>query len=70
METKDDEVVEDVVDKSIPPKREEDLPPPTRVVGGRRVQHGGHEGPDVGQPSVLSVESGDVVIVESREPHE
>ena len=47
METKDDEVVEDVVDKSIPPKREEDLPPPTRVVGGRRVQHGGHEGPDV-----------------------
>jgi hypothetical protein len=49
----------------IPPKRE-DLPLPTRVVGGRRVQHYGQEGTDVVQPDSLSVESGDLVSVESR----
>jgi hypothetical protein len=42
-----DDVVEDVVGESIAPKCEEDLPSPTRVVGGHRVQHDGHEGPDV-----------------------
>jgi hypothetical protein len=60
-----DEVVEDVVGESIPPKHE-DLTPPTRVVGGRRVQHNGHEGPNVVHPGGLSVESGDMVSVESR----
>jgi hypothetical protein len=58
-------VVEDVVGDNIPPKRE-DLPPPTRVVGGHRVQHDGHEGSDVVQPGGLSVERGDVVSVESK----
>jgi hypothetical protein len=35
-------------------------------VGGRRVQHDGHYGPDVVQHSGLSVECDDVVVVESR----
>jgi hypothetical protein len=35
-------------------------------MGGRRVQHNGHYGPDLVQPSGLSVECGDVVVVESR----
>jgi hypothetical protein len=60
------EVVEDVVGKSVSPKCEEDLPSPTRVVGGHRVQYDGHKGPDVVQLSGLSVESSDVVNVESR----
>jgi hypothetical protein len=53
-----------VVGESISPKRE-NLPPPTRVVGGRRVQHNGHKGPDVVESDDLSVESGDVVDVET-----
>jgi hypothetical protein len=36
------DVVEDVA-----PQGEKDLPPPARIVGGRRVQNDGHEGPDV-----------------------
>jgi hypothetical protein len=56
----------DMVGASVPPKREKDLIPPTRVVGGRRVQHNGHEGPNVMHCGGLSVESGDVVDVESR----
>jgi hypothetical protein len=36
------DVVEDVA-----PQGEKDMPPPARVVGGRRVQNDGHEGPDV-----------------------
>jgi hypothetical protein len=55
-----------VVGESVPPKREKDLTPPTRVVGGRRVQHNRHEGPYVVYSGGLSVESGDVVDVESR----
>jgi hypothetical protein len=41
------DVVEDVVSESIAPKGEEDLPSPTRVVGGCWVQDDGQEGPDV-----------------------
>jgi hypothetical protein len=52
-----------VVGESITPKSEEDLPSPTRVVGGRWVQH---EGPVVVEPGSLCVEGGDVVGVESR----
>jgi hypothetical protein len=55
------EVVEDV-----PLQCEKDLSLPTGVVGGRRVQHHGHEGPDVVKSSGLSMESGDVVDVEAR----
>jgi hypothetical protein len=56
-----------MVGESVPPKREKDLtPPPTRLVGGRRVQYDGHEGPDVVQPGGMSVESDDVVSVKSR----
>jgi hypothetical protein len=40
--------------------------PPTRVVGGRRVQHDGHEGPNVVKSDDLCVEGGDVVDVETR----
>jgi hypothetical protein len=54
-----------VVGESVPPKREKDLSLPTRVVGGCRVQHNRHEGPNVVHPTGLSVESGDVVGVES-----
>jgi hypothetical protein len=36
-----------------------------KVVGGRQVQHGGHEGSDVVESDCLSVEGGDVVGVES-----
>jgi hypothetical protein len=61
-----DDVVEDVVDESIVSQGEEDLPPPARVVGGRRVQHDGHEGPDVVETGSLCVEGSDVVGVESR----
>jgi hypothetical protein len=60
------DVIEDVVSESIAPKSEEGLPSPTRVVGGRRVQHDGHEGPDVVEFGSLCVEGGDVVGVESR----
>jgi hypothetical protein len=42
-----DDVVEDVVSESIAPKGEEDLPSPTRVVGGCWVQNDGQEGLDV-----------------------
>jgi hypothetical protein len=42
-----DDVIEDVVSESIAPKGEEDLSPPTRVVGGCRAQDDGREGPDV-----------------------
>jgi hypothetical protein len=55
-----------VVGESISPKREKDLTPPMRVVGGRRFQHNGHEGANVVHPSDLNLESGDVAGVESR----
>jgi hypothetical protein len=54
-----------VVSESVLPKSEEDLTPPTRVVGGCRVQHDGHKGPDVVKSGLLGVEGGDVVSVES-----
>jgi hypothetical protein len=41
------DVVEDVVVEGVALQGVEDLPPPARVVGGRRVQNDGHEGPDV-----------------------
>jgi hypothetical protein len=41
------DVVEDVVVEGVALQGEEDLPSPARVVGGRRVQNDGHEGPDV-----------------------
>jgi hypothetical protein len=61
-----DDVVEGVVGESIAPKSEEDLPLPTMVVGGCRVQHDGQEGPDVVESGSLGVEGGDVVDIESR----
>lgn len=61
-----DEVVEDVIGKCISLKSEEDLTPPTRVVGGCWVQYDGHEGSDIVQPGGLSVKSSDVVSVEFR----
>jgi hypothetical protein len=60
------EVIEDVIGEDVPPQCEKDLSSPTGVVGGRRVQHHGHEGPDVVKSSGLSMESGDVVDVEAR----
>jgi hypothetical protein len=46
-------------------KRENHLSPPTRVVGGRRVQHNGYKGPNVVNLDGLSMEGGDGVVVES-----
>jgi hypothetical protein len=60
------DVVENVVVENIAPHGEEDLPSPARVVGGRRVQHDGYQGPNVVEIGSLGVESGDVVGVESR----
>jgi hypothetical protein len=40
-------VLKDVVVEGVAPQGEEDLPPPARVVGGRRVQNDGHEGSNV-----------------------
>jgi hypothetical protein len=54
-----------VVGESVLPKRK-DLTPPTRIVGGRRVQHNGHKRLDVVRSGGLSVERGDVVGVESK----
>jgi hypothetical protein len=59
-------VDEDVIVEDEPPQREKDLSSPTGVVGRRRIQHHGHEGPDVVQSSGLSVESSDEVGVEVR----
>jgi hypothetical protein len=59
-------VDEDVIVKDEPPQREEDMSSPTGVVGRRRIQYHGHEGPDVVQTGGLSVESGDEVGVEVR----
>jgi hypothetical protein len=56
-------VDEDVIVEDEPPQRE-DLSSPAGVVGRRRIQHHGHEGPDVVQTSGLSVESNDEVGVE------
>lgn len=50
-----------MVGKGVPPKRENHLSLPTRVVGGRLVQHNGHEGPHVVNPSGLRVEGSDGV---------
>jgi hypothetical protein len=61
-----DDVVKDVVGEGLAPQGDKDLPPPARVVRGRRVQYDGHEGPDVVKSSGLSVEGGDVVDVEAR----
>jgi hypothetical protein len=55
-----------VVDEDEPPQREKDLSSPTGVVGRRRIQHHGHEGPDVVQSGGLSMESGDEVGVEVK----
>jgi hypothetical protein len=59
-------VDEDVVVEDEPPQREKDLAAPAWVVGGRRIQHHGHEGPDVVQTRGLSMESSDEVGVEVR----
>jgi hypothetical protein len=59
-------VDEDVIVEDEPPQREKDLSSPAGVVGRRRIQHHGHEGPDVVQTSGLSVESSDEVGVEVR----
>ena len=59
-------VDEDVIVEDEPPQREKDLSSPTGVVGRRRIQHHGHEGPDVVQTCGLSVESSDEVGVEVR----
>jgi hypothetical protein len=56
-------VDEDVIVEDEPPQRESSL---TGVVGRRRIQHHGHEGPDVVQSCGLSVESSDEVGVEVR----
>jgi hypothetical protein len=61
-----DSVVEDVVGEGEPPEREDHLSAPTREVRGRRVQHNGHEEPNVVNPGDLSVENVDGVDVESR----
>jgi hypothetical protein len=58
--------VEDVVDEGESSKGEDHLSAPTRVVGGRRVQHNGHKGPTVVNPVDLSVKGGDGVGVEPR----
>jgi hypothetical protein len=50
-----------VVSKGKPPKCEEHLSTPARVVGGRRVQHNRHKGPDVVNLSGLSVKGDDGV---------
>lgn len=60
-----DDVVEDVVSKSVAPKGEEDLAPLMRVVVGHRVQHDGHKGPNVVESCGLCMEGSDVVGVES-----
>ena len=59
-------VDEDVIVEDEPPQREKDLSSPPGVVGGRRIQHHGHEGPDVVQAGGLSVESNDEVGVDVR----
>jgi hypothetical protein len=59
-------VDEDVIVEDEPPQREKDLSSPAGIVGRRRIQHHGHEGPDVVQTSGLSVESSDEVGVEVR----
>jgi hypothetical protein len=59
-------VDKDVIVEDETPQREKDLSSPTGVVGRRRIQHHGHEGPDVVQSSGLSVESSDEVSVEVR----
>jgi hypothetical protein len=59
-------VDEDVIVEDEPPQREEDLSSPMGVVGRRRIQHHGHEDPDVVQFCSLSVESSDEVGVEVR----
>jgi hypothetical protein len=57
-------VDEDVIVEDEPPQREKDLSSPAGVVGRRRIQHHGHEGPDVVQTCGLSVESSDEVSVD------
>jgi hypothetical protein len=55
-----------VVDEGELLKGEDHLSAPVRVVGGRRVQHNGHKGPNVVNPVDLSVKGGDGVGVEPR----
>jgi hypothetical protein len=55
-----------VVGEGETPKGEDHLSTPAKVVRGRRVQHDGHEGPNVVDPSSLGVECGDGVGVEPR----
>jgi hypothetical protein len=59
-------VDEDVIVEDESPQCEEDLSSPTGVVGRRRIQHRGQEGPDVVQSYGLSVEGSDEVGVEVR----
>ena len=55
-----------MVSKGEAPKGDDDLSTPARVVGGCRVQHDGHKGPYVVNPSGLGMEGDDGVSVESR----
>jgi hypothetical protein len=50
-----------MVSEGEPPKGEDHLSMPARVLGGRRVQHDGREGPYVVNPGGLGVECGDAV---------
>ena len=54
-----------MVSESEAPKGEDHLSVPARVVGGRWVQHDGHEGLYVVNPNGLGMECGDGVDVES-----
>jgi hypothetical protein len=58
-------VVEDVVNEGEASKGEDHLSAPARIVGGCQVQHDGHEGPYVVNPSDLGMECNDGVGVES-----
>jgi hypothetical protein len=55
-----------VVSKGEPPKGDDHLSAPARVVGERWVQHDGHKGPYVVNPSGLGMEGSDGVDVKSE----
>jgi hypothetical protein len=65
MGTRGDGVIEDMVSAGEPPEGEDHLSAPARVMGGLWVQHNGHEGPYVVNPSDQGVEGRDGVSVES-----
>jgi hypothetical protein len=56
----------DVVGEGESLKGEDHLSTPTRVVGGRRVQHNEHKGPDVVNLDNLSMKGDDGVGVEPK----